>query len=660
MTSAHAYLLECAARGDEADFEPAAWPDRHIEADWIRGMLLGNGPAELMSPPAAFGPRAVRIRCAHIVGTLDLRWCGSAHQPLPTLCFTGCTFEQPGDGYTNIDLSNAQLGGFELVDSRLTHLRGVAMKVDGSVDLSRLRPLERDGDGLCWCNLSRAGIGGDLLADDVQLRAPEPAHSEDRYDFFERNWAFNLVMSRIGGSVILRKRPVIDGGLILDFAHVEGDLVIESATIRPRGGGFALALARATIGGGLKIAPLPDEWVRCEGPVWMYRATIGGSFDLGRVRVDRSGEHDRKGVRVAVNAAGVTARAGVTLEDVICDGLIQIYGLQTDGDLRIISLEVSGAPLSEMPELRQPDRNDERIALDARSARVANTLRLRKNSFGGMVDLTDVHCATIDEDLAAGGGDTAIDGLRYEHVASDWFEKGRFDQWLPDDDRRYRPQCYAHLADVFARSGHDFHARQVLLRKAKLDARRKWCNNAPPGGATSDGRAVAVTFVERCARAFRRAVYGAFIFPYSRLFDFGLSPLKAVGTLCGSILLGIGMFWWMDYRGAMVVAQMPTSTYNAQAGGFVAVAGDASNPASVSCGSAIRLPVYATDVFVPLVDLREEGKCDIDAVPRSPAAGWEISAYRWLKAIYAILGWIVTTLAVLTFTGATRHRLSHD
>jgi hypothetical protein len=121
------------------------------------------------------------------------------------------------------------------------------------------------------------------------------------------------------------------------------------------------------------------------------------------------------------------------------------------------------------------------------------------------------------------------------------------------------------------------------------------------------------------------------------------------------------MFGWMDHQGAMVVSQTPVASYVQSDGRFVAGRTDATNLASVACGDAIRLPVYAADVFIPLVDLREEVKCEIDAVSdptRLRPFPWEVTLYRSLKAAYAIAGWIVTTLALLTFSGVTRHRLS--
>ncbi|MNO03307.1 hypothetical protein D3C81_2239670 [compost metagenome] len=65
-------------------------------------------------------------------------------------------------------------------------------------------------------------------------------------------------------------------------------------------------------------------------------------------------------------------------------------------------------------------------------------------------------------------------------------------------------------------------------------------------------------------------------------------------------------------------------------------------------------------MFIPLVDLREESKCDVDAALDFKPGDWVVTACRFFKAAYALLGWVVTTLALLTFSGVMRHRLSQD
>jgi hypothetical protein len=122
----------------------------------------------------------------------------------------------------------------------------------------------------------------------------------------------------------------------------------------------------------------------------------------------------------------------------------------------------------------------------------------------------------------------------------------------------------------------------------------------------------------------------------------------------------------------------------------------------ISCAPMLSEPLYALDILIPLVDLREESRCEIRRVPdheaepsaahpspagdpktpetaakarKAPKAeqippsdmGWgdlldafpEIALddhrfWWWMKALYAIAGWFLVSLALLTFTQVNR------
>lgn len=61
-------------------------------------------------------------------------------------------------------------------------------------------------------------------------------------------------------------------------------------------------------------------------------------------------------------------------------------------------------------------------------------------------------------------------------------------------------------------------------------------------------------------------------------------------------------------------------------------------------------PLYALDVLVPLLDLRQEQRCTVSALDGS----W---FWRVVKVMYAVLGWIVVTRLVLTASGVVRRQV---
>ncbi|HEX8625553.1 MAG TPA: hypothetical protein VF782_10800 [Allosphingosinicella sp.] len=71
------------------------------------------------------------------------------------------------------------------------------------------------------------------------------------------------------------------------------------------------------------------------------------------------------------------------------------------------------------------------------------------------------------------------------------------------------------------------------------------------------------------------------------------------------------------------------------------------------CNLDVNSFLYAVDLFVPLVDLDQEQRCKIrDALPADSHDTY--LAWRWARALYEMLGWIVTSLGILTITGLLR------
>tara|TARA_R100001086_G_C11774477_1_gene241788 strand:- start:225 stop:839 length:615 start_codon:yes stop_codon:yes gene_type:complete len=148
------------------------------------------------------------------------------------------------------------------------------------------------------------------------------------------------------------------------------------------------------------------------------------------------------------------------------------------------------------------------------------------------------------------------------------------------------------------------------------------------------------------------------------LFDFGLSANKAVATLAVSFVIGWLVFSLALIRGALIVDQQPVagSVENNRLGAIV----QGEIETSVNCGNAVRPSLYALDVFIPLIDLRQESKCEVgvanDAadlfsgirLPGEMVWLHEIEIYRYFKAIYAVLGWVLVSLSILTFSGILR------
>ena len=98
----------------------------------------------------------------------------------------------------------------------------------------------------------------------------------------------------------------------------------------------------------------------------------------------------------------------------------------------------------------------------------------------------------------------------------------------------------------------------------------------------------------------------------------------------------------------------------------------AEKPKSIPCDDDIIPWVYALDLILPLVELRQEHRCRIryhekehpirplqwlhasTNVSGKPFLVYESTLWGFAQAIYSIIGWIVTSLTLLTVTGVLR------
>lgn len=211
----------------------------------------------------------------------------------------------------------------------------------------------------------------------------------------------------------------------------------------------------------------------------------------------------------------------------------------------------------------------------------------------------------------------------------------------------WSPQPYEAFARVYRLHGFADEANIVLAEKARRDI-KKQRSRMWPGLRQLFGpiyEAALVTF-------------------WGGLFRYGLSPTRALATCAAFLLVGwIGVeaanhgqplpMLGLDFSGsgppALELSLTPVQGV-AVAGenslGIEVVPGSAVRT-SIPCGQAIDTWIYATDVFIPLLDLREEGICSI----RSDA--WA-RPWRIAKAVYAALGWLVLSLTVITLSAPLR------
>jgi hypothetical protein len=307
------------------------------------------------------------------------------------------------------------------------------------------------------------------------------------------------------------------------------------------------------------------------------------------------------------------------------------------------------------------------------------------------VDLTRARVGVLDDGHALGWGtDTrlVLDGFEYQHIEGyrqridvetlkpDWLEphvsvdemydkkkveipQARRD-WLSQqfeegkvDGGTYRPQPYEQLAHVLAAQGAVDDAQEVLRIKAEIEGGIK----RPPWN-----------WLYRWA--------------FGVPFGYGFSVKRALTTFALFVATGTGMTMLSQHLKLLVIDTQPVANVvlmkpakddagKDKPGQFVfdSTATDTRRPADAAgtapkvmkdlpCLDEITPWVFALDLAVPLLDLHEETRCTIRSAGDDdkwfasvPGFLSHPSLWRTGKGLYAILGWIISSLTILTIAG---------
>lgn len=216
------------------------------------------------------------------------------------------------------------------------------------------------------------------------------------------------------------------------------------------------------------------------------------------------------------------------------------------------------------------------------------------------------------------------------------------------DASHFNPQPYEHLARVWRSEGKFHAADEVTFQRLQQERRRppamfgfvkwalievpfKWGLSVPRAGLT----------VLLCIFIGWMGTEAA---------NHGEIRVPPISTHRGewSVPVPGGPVLMTQLTAVSAVASRAADTGNVEP---VVVAGPVSDPLDeIECRDQVETLFFAVDVFVPFLDLRQESECAIS--DRNSAWGW-----RWAKSIYAIAGWYVISMFVLTASGLLRRQV---
>jgi hypothetical protein len=412
-----------------------------------------------------------------------------------------------------------------------------------------------------------------------------------------------------------------EGQLVLASAKISGDLFCNGARLS-KPGGMALNAGSIVVGGQAQFGVGGGHRFEADGEVRMPGASIGGDCFF-------------RGARLT-NPEGDTLSAS----DCTFGGGLYLTGsgeprFESEGQLVLLSAKISGDLGFQGARLSKPGGR----ALAA-SAITVTALRAHDNEFIGDIDLSESRIDALGSFAPSawkGAGRIGLDSISVRQVLvdvedgvpwkqrRDWIRKNSF----RDKNKRLvvSPHPWRECASAFVRSGRNLDARRLLREGYREEnrARPKWQQ--------------------------------LFVWLFAEIpFGFGMSLVRTTVTVIGFWIVGSVGVEMMSARGVLVEAQ--------------------TSGAPRLCSSAVA-PLYALDVAIPFIDLRQESRCDpldmgqaglfpgfATTVPSVPWASTtpaiqsptvrifeEITLWNWGKAIYSLLGALVVGFAAVTYSG---------
>jgi hypothetical protein len=692
------FVVERTRAGEVADFTPMAGPGGAkppVRAGFLRKLMLGLDESWPVRTPG------VRIKGARIEGALDLTDCsGAGGTGLPALALVECDIPEL------VDLSHARLARLSLRGSKLARLVAVETEIGGEVDLCDVAPLGGDGHETLTGKLRGLRVDGDVLArgakfaravesddDALMLQSAEIAGNmfiDGGFESFGCVWLNN---ARIGGTlsgegaqllnrsdsasgqalnadgaeigaVILRGKFKAEGEVRFASARIARDVDLSAAQFR-NDLGVALVLSSIEVGGQIYA-----DAIKTSGQVALQSARIGRNLDLRGAEITHRTAANTYGR--AIDAPSITvggaallqganvkgevflpdarisgylafgggrfinpgawairapnARVGGNLTIKIDDDGYAPHGQKTviEGGAKFDRAKIDGALTWLNLELRGAGPDGQKGAvLTLADAKIDGPLQARAlvMQADARIDLSGACCSTLDDDLKHGwgveGAALDLEGFAYERIESAserWRDRLAWLKRAQTEGGRFSPQPFARAAEVYARAGRRDEARRILLAQQDLHTLHR-----PAGPLT-----------------------WALSSLFGLIAGYGLAPIRIVRALVLFVAVGIAGALAMNAQGALV------------------------RPDGTACNNAVEPALYAIDVALPVIDLGQESRCapgrtasaDLPAGIEVPNSEWRLfegaAMWRWAQGIYALLGAILTALAVITFSGVLK------
>jgi hypothetical protein len=598
------------------------------------------------------------------------------------------------------------------LSARDLHLEGSLNLLGVSSSETDGKGTGRDQKGLCWVELHRAYIEGGIEAGNCKFVAP-PKRDNIDISSSSRDYAFNLRLAHVRDSVLLEPDVSAIGGVCVQDAKIGGDVRARGGTFvaieeygfsgeaAQIGGNLFLShyvyfvtkkKTKTQIAGGLRLlgikvgGDLRVKNATVEGDVVMSKASVASTLTIENVTLLRPA-HDGRGafpglfanlkrflersVRrnwpddplVELNNARVSV-----LDD--CDGLgfhgryrLQIDGFEynrinTSNNVHLVTILLSVWRCLLAFALAAFLITHTAAPLARKVPKFLSSLLLHYQSAPPSYIKGSWIIALVS--LAAAITVIYLSFTDFRVFLPQWSTRRRWLNlqypylWCAFNERYYDPSPYEQLSRVLRSQGLFEDARRIASRRLTLESRLR-----------------------------TPAIYRPVLWLFGVCFDYGLSSWRAFITFAVCIALGAYATGIADYGfdpgraqipylpqevsrpvlsmlpqidRVLVIQANPVNSTVEEAPDrrghilvFDRVSHNNAFEGELACGKLIEPLLYATDVFIPALDLQQENRCMIST--KREALSWRVA-----RVLYSLLGWIVVSLAILTVSGILRRQ----
>ncbi len=348
------------------------------------------------------------------------------------------------------------------------------------------------------------------------------------------------------------------------------------------------------------------------GAVCLLGASIGRDLSCTRGTFNNEGGN-------AISADGIKVTGSVYLRDgFVSHGVVRLLGASIGGNLECT---------------RGSFDNEGGLALYLQGAKIEGALLLRDEVFwSGEIDLTSAQTDYLLDEPGAYPDRLRLTDFRYRAIFNKdigsrddrlaWLEKS---DTTCQDHGRFDPQPYRHLASMLRRQGHDWFANEVMYTASKKLAGAQQRRLSESGSRWT-------LLIMRVWHVMLDGLVGH-----------GYRRWLPIPWLLGFVLFGALVFSDFDPQDMWHAADADPGAMQPTQG---LVLKDAMKSERwIVDYPAFRPLAYSADTFLPLVNLHQESYW-------TPKDG---IIKRLYLPLHIIAGWIVTTMAALSFTGLVRH-----